>query len=494
MRRTTLLLIFIIALFTLTFSVTAQQGETISIGEIKVGTADPGGASQSYIFNANAGQEVTIEVTALSTGMSLSFTILNQSGALVQAVGNPTQLPSISDNIVFPQAGTYTIQITNNGTARGQFRILLSETGGTQGPPIFLTEGQTFDGTVNPGVDVVYSFSANQATPLTLNVNGLGQQRGPSVTITSEDGRTLALTTGDFTKFAVEIPAGAPGTFTLTLINDHPFGTPINFTVSLAPSGTGTPGPDTGPVGTEEPGSRQPTPTFTPDPNATPILPSSGPCVIATQGQIVNVREGPSTNYDQITTIGAYTIYDVTGRNEDASWFQINAQPEIGWVSRTVIREGGDCSAVAFASYPPLRKSTITGVVFHDLCAVPDGPVTEPPPGCVDDGGGSYRANGIYESEPGISSVNVTLNEGSCPGSGTTLSRVTDSSGRYTFDQLVAGTYCVSIAVTGGNADALIPGGWTAPFVVDGTIQYTVNVGPVETKTVNFGWDYQFAP
>jgi CSLREA domain-containing protein len=142
----------------------------------------------------------------------------------------------------------------------------------------------------------------------------------------------------------------------------------------------------------------------------------------------------------------------------------------------------------------------ISGVVWHDLCAVPDhGYPPTPPPGCVDpDGDGhSTEANGILESgEPGIPGVTLRLKSGTCAAGTDLTTAVTDAAGEYSFSALAAGTYCVTAdALHDGNDLVLIPGGWTYPTRGANPVQTEIVLGDGEAHAgVNFGWDYQFLP
>jgi hypothetical protein len=75
-----------------------------------------------------------------------------------------------------------------------------------------------------------------------------------------------------------------------------------------------------------------------------PALPVDGPCVLATlEAAPVNIRQGTSTDTAIVGQLDPLQVYSVIGRNEDGSWLQING----GWVAAFVIRQGGDCSALA---------------------------------------------------------------------------------------------------------------------------------------------------
>jgi hypothetical protein len=139
----------------------------------------------------------------------------------------------------------------------------------------------------------------------------------------------------------------------------------------------------------------------------------------------------------------------------------------------------------------------ITGVVWHDLCALPYASTDVAPPGCVwvSDIEG-YWANGIFEAgEPGLAGVTVDLGAGACPSTGlaTTLTR---SDGRYSFGPLAPGTYCVSVnALSEANIPVLIPGEWTFPSRDTEVAEHTVTLGAGDlSENNNFGWDFQFLP
>jgi uncharacterized protein YraI len=108
-------------------------------------------------------------------------------------------------------------------------------------------------------------------------------------------------------------------------------------------------------VPTPEPVTPQPTPTATPvigqqnaggdaaasqnaQANASQAEPpQANPAQLISPGP-VNIRSGPGLDYDVIGTLNANTAMSISGRNGDASWWQIDIADGIeGWVSNSVV-------------------------------------------------------------------------------------------------------------------------------------------------------------
>ena len=142
----------------------------------------------------------------------------------------------------------------------------------------------------------------------------------------------------------------------------------------------------------------------------------------------------------------------------------------------------------------PLNTASISGYVWHDLCAnlEKDEPL---PAGCIDDRVlDVYVANGVFEAgETGLANVTVELGFGLCSAD-SVLSTTTDAAGRYTFQGLAPGTYCVRAVVQDGSGQPAKTetGVWTFPLGVDentrGMQSLTLQVDD-QRENVNFGYD-----
>ena len=118
------------------------------------------------------------------------------------------------------------------------------------------------------------------------------------------------------------------------------------------------------------------------------------------------------------------------------------------------IMEGSILEDINFRYMLREPDASASGLVWHDLCAVPQDTPATPPPGCVDLGGGSLGADGIYNpGEPGISGLIVKVGTGPCPISLILTEVPTNTNGEYSLPFLFAGTYCITI-------DPLSPPHW----------------------------------
>ena len=76
--------------------------------------------------------------------------------------------------------------------------------------------------------------------------------------------------------------------------------------------------------------------------------------VTALQGQVVNVRQGPSVNYPIVGQVRSGEIYTVVGRNDTGTWWQICCYDGLEvWISGQLVEVSGDQGQVLIAAVPP---------------------------------------------------------------------------------------------------------------------------------------------
>ncbi len=220
-------------------------------------------------------------------------------------------------------------------------------------------------------------------------------------------------------------------------------------------------------------------------------------------GSMLTLKEGACPGSTDLVTVesgdlGFYEILDIDPGVYclASSPIQQTADP----VSHDLTLIAGDVLEEINFRYmvAPGPDSSISGKVWHDLCAVPDETPPSPPAGCISLPGGGLGADGIYDpSEPGIEGVYVNIGMGSCPITSLLTTTLTDVNGDYSFPVLFGGgPYCVSVdALTSPNDSILIPGNWTYPVRDASPAEMVAPLGDDEDITgINFGWDYQFLP
>lgn len=159
---------------------------------------------------------------------------------------------------------------------------------------------------------------------------------------------------------------------------EPPTATPVPSTATPEPP-TATPEPPTPTPKPATPTPKPPTPTPVP-PTATPEPEPESPQAVASR--TMNVRGGPGTDFAVLASASVGDSFDITGKNEDGSWYQICcfAEEQPGWVSASLVTVQGDAAAIEVAADIPEPPPTATPAPT----ATP-GPTTAATPG----GGGS---------------------------------------------------------------------------------------------------------
>jgi uncharacterized protein YraI len=115
--------------------------------------------------------------------------------------------------------------------------------------------------------------------------------------------------------------------------------TPLGFV--MLP--TATPGASQNPAESSS-SSAAAAPTVTPAPPAKTSVQAVGP---------VNVRNGPGTVYSIIGLLDGGESADITGKNQDGTWWQIAFSGGTGWVKADLVTTSGETGGVAIAQAPP---------------------------------------------------------------------------------------------------------------------------------------------
>ncbi len=122
-------------------------------------------------------------------------------------------------------------------------------------------------------------------------------------------------------------------------------------------------------------------------------------------GQIVNVRQGPSTAYPVLGQINPGAAYPVTGKNEPGDWWQIDLGGTTGWVIGQLVNASGDMGSLAVITdlpEPPAAAAAAPApAAAGDAPAAAPVAVAAPPPS----GGGSFgygvQAHMVHNDQAG---------------------------------------------------------------------------------------------
>ncbi len=123
-------------------------------------------------------------------------------------------------------------------------------------------------------------------------------------------------------------------------------------------------------------------------PTSAPEKPKTNEVVIT--NEFANVRSGPGTNYDRVGKLDQNAKANVTGKNTDATWWQIefkDAPNNQGWVVAELVKFNGDAASVKVPAIPtpppaptaaPTRPPTILPTA-PPAAAAPLPPAPPPP-------------------------------------------------------------------------------------------------------------------
>jgi uncharacterized protein YraI len=104
---------------------------------------------------------------------------------------------------------------------------------------------------------------------------------------------------------------------------------------------------------TEAPTAQPEAPTEAPAATDAPVATASQPSLTVKEGNdAINVRSGPDTSYDQIGQLQKGQTAPITGKNADATWWQINLNEQPGWVFGELVTLSGDLTNIIVASAP----------------------------------------------------------------------------------------------------------------------------------------------
>ncbi|MBC7813602.1 MAG: SH3 domain-containing protein, partial [Burkholderiales bacterium] len=266
----------------------------------------------------------------------------------------------VEATIQLAQTDTYTIRVSSANGTPGQFVLSLQEGGTPLPPPTPLVVNERLFGEVSAAAPMQrYRADASQVQTLTLSLQSQLPNSGPIVTVSdASTGEQVAMLNPRFTRMAIDIPALVASYILTVQHSGSPAGEPYTVLLSAA----GAPAPQI--TATAEAPQQQ------------PPAPQNTQCVVANNGQsFVNIRSGPDLNWGIVAQMPPGAQAPVMARLADNSWWQINLNGIVGWVSSAVIQVNGNCGIIPVVPAPPAPPAPAT-----DTPIPPDVPTDTPTP------------------------------------------------------------------------------------------------------------------
>ncbi|MDL1900276.1 hypothetical protein FBR02_05850 [Anaerolineae bacterium CFX9] len=334
-------------------TVSAQAGTPINVGQNLTGQVSPATPQVTFLLNSGQPQIINIQVLTITQGFQPALRVIDPSGVVLQSVG-AQGAQTLLQTTASLSTGVYQIVVGSGNGATGDF--LISVQGGAPIlPPSPLGLGQAVSDIVNQQTPLLsYAFQSSQTDILILTVRAETPSSGPTVRLRDADTSDLvALSSSRLIGSRFRIPAGL--TSYIVEVSHSGLSPLENFTICLEPEN----GPVQCPAASGGSQVVQPTPvvvipTIQPTVFVPVSIPPNGPCAVASsQGATINIRSGPSTSTPVVAQLPNQQVALVIGRLPDNSWYQVNFNGVIGWISGSVVVIGGQCAAVPFITLTP---------------------------------------------------------------------------------------------------------------------------------------------
>ncbi len=336
-------------------TVSAQAPTPINVGENKTGEVVAADVPVLYSVTVGAPMSINLQVLAITSGFAPNFRVLDPAGVAILDSANASSQATVHGSVNLSSSDAYTIEVSSANSTPGQFLISL-EAGAPLAAPHPLTAGTPLDGTVDERTTrQAYRFSGTPDDVLLLAVRAHDATTGMVIALRDADSdELLALNGARLGGINYRILSGEANY--LLEVTHGGASEPTHFVVCLATESAsatcpGTPNPavtSAEVTPTVVVGLPSLTPTFAPvalDPN--------GACqVTSARGTAINVRAGASTNNAIVGSLSPNGTGLVIGRLADNSWFQVNVNGVLGWVSATVVILGGNCGGISVVTLP----------------------------------------------------------------------------------------------------------------------------------------------
>lgn len=345
-------LLFIVVLLLLVLQPAAAQ-EILQLDQLSSGELTPERPTASYFVALKTGQSLHLQAVAASGGLVLQGALSTAAGALVQTIPNPTNSPTLDTEITASANGIFRLDISSANASFGQFVLLVQELAPLE-PDAELALNEPLSDTLQPDETIAYALSGDPIARLILDITTDNPQDSIDVQLLDANGSVIASLQTQETGGELLVPAGRRN-YQLALSN--PQQTAVGFEVAL----TSLDGPISTPVSTPE--------------VTLPPVTSTTTCTVTPLNTIVNVRTGPSTQFNVFTSLQYGATMTGVARNPEGTWYQVDTGAGLGWVSAGVVATNGPCTSLQVVFIPtptfspPTETPTAQATTVAQRCA-----------------------------------------------------------------------------------------------------------------------------
>lgn len=315
--------------------VTAQREQVITYGAAEEGEISVRSPLATYTFNGTRGDLVTVRVISLAPGFDPRVRMLA-----------PDQQPvAANDNDPF-DPGSTDARLSFRLSQTGAYSLLVSGTNGTTGSYLLRIDALRPDISIPLALDTTARAELSATTPPQVYLFNTVQTSASTLTIKSEPANF---------PFTAEV-RDAAGTL-IAIFSGLIDGGALTFAPGDSLYEVSVSAPDAGETSGAVLLSLLPT---TPRPEPTIAAVTSTGCTVSPNSGSVNVRTGPGTNYDVISSFIPGSTLNVIGTSADASWYAVNLNGQQAWVAASVTFLSAACRALSTLDAPPSPTPTIT--------------------------------------------------------------------------------------------------------------------------------------
>jgi hypothetical protein len=313
----------------------AQRERVLTYGAAVEGEISAASPLVTYSFNGTRGDLVTVRVIGLSPGFDPRARLLAPDDQPVAANDNDPFDPGSTDS-----------RLSFRLTQSGEYSLLVSGTAGTTGNYLLRIDALRPDISIPLAMNTPTRAELNAATPPQVYVFNSDPTSAAMLTLSSEPANfPFTAEVRDASGMLIAVFSGSMESGSIIVA---PGDSLYEVTVSA---------PEAGEASGAVLLSLLPT---APRPEPTIAAVRGTGCTVSPTSGSVNVRTGPGTNYDVVSSFIPGSTLEVIGISADESWYAVNLNGQQAWVSASVTFLSVACGTLATVEAPPTPTPTVT--------------------------------------------------------------------------------------------------------------------------------------